>query len=151
MRSAGGGTYTVVRAPSADEPGDGSWTLTVITEADAGPSRLFVVVRPEQLVVANAPFRVDIPIGGSAPPTTPQRPVELVLQAATSGSGTSQITVNGTPVGGADAFASVGEAGGTVTYDFDIASTENTLSLVATTSADALRLASIGLAADIVS
>jgi hypothetical protein len=64
------------------------------------------------------------------------------------------VTVNATPVGDGDAFADpfadVGEAGGTVTYDLVIASTENTLSLVATTSADALRLASIALAADIV-
>jgi hypothetical protein len=150
VRDAGGGTYTVVRAPSTDDPGDGSWTLTVLTEANAGPLRLFVVVRPGQIVVPDMPLELDIPIAGSSPPVTPQRPVGLALQAATSGSGVSRVTVNATPIGDGDALAGVGEAGGTVTYDLVIASTENTLTLVATTSADALRLASIALAADIV-
>jgi hypothetical protein len=42
-----------------------------------------------------------------------------------------------------------GRAGGTVTYDLEIASTENTLTPVASTSADALRRASIRVAGDI--
>jgi hypothetical protein len=152
VRAAGGGTYTVVRPPGTDEPGDGSWTLTVVTAADSGPSRLFVVVRPDRLVTPDAPLRVDIPIAGSPPPpTTPQRRVELVLQAATAGAGASEVTVNDALVGADDAVATVGETGDTVTYDLEIVSTENALTLVATTSADALRLASVGLTADIVS
>ncbi len=58
VRAAGGGTYTVVRPPSLDESGDGSWTLTVITDVDAGPLRLFVVVRPDRAVVPDAPFEL---------------------------------------------------------------------------------------------
>ena len=45
----------------------------------------------------------------------------------------------------------VGAGTGTVTYDLQIASTEESLTLDVTTSADSLPLASIGPAADIVS
>jgi len=150
VRAAGGGNYTVVRAPSSDESGNGSWTLTVITESRAGRPRLFVVVRPDQVATPDAPLSVDIPIGGSVTPETPLRPLSLLLQAAASGSGPSEITVNGAAVGDADDFVSVGAEGATVTYDLEIDATDDVLSLVATTSADALRLVSIGLAADIV-
>ncbi len=150
VRSAGPGTYTVVRAPSTDDPGDGSWTLTVITESSVGPSRLFVVVRPDQAAFPDEPLIIDIPVGGSVIPETPMRPLSLALQATVEGSGVSQVTVDGEPVGDADAFVDIGMAGGTVTYDREIASTEDVLSLVASTSADALRLASIGLTVDIV-
>jgi hypothetical protein len=44
-----------------------------------------------------------------------------------------------------------GRAGGAVPYDLEIASTENTLTPVASTPADALRRASTRMAADIVS
>jgi hypothetical protein len=44
-----------------------------------------------------------------------------------------------------------GRASGTVAYDLEIASTENTLTSVASTTADALHRASIRVAADIVS
>ena len=150
---AGGGTYTAVRPPSTDESGDGSWTLIVITEAPRGdptPRRLFVVIRPDQGIAANGPLQVDVPIGGSGRPDTGQRFVSLTLQAATTGSGASQVTVDGGAVGNEDAFDDIGPGGGTVIYDRQIASTEDVLSLEASTTADELRLASIGLSADIV-
>ena len=151
VRAGGGGTYTVVRAPSGDDAGDGSWTMTVITESNAGLPRLFVVVRPDRAVTADMPLSVDIPIGGSVTPQTPRRPLSLLLQAATRGTGTSEVTVNGEAIaiGDGNAVSTVGAAA-TVIYDLEIDSTEDVLSLVASTSADALRLVSIGLAADIV-
>jgi len=151
--AAAGGTFTAVRPPSTDEAGDGSWTLIVITEAppgDPAPRRLFVVIRPDQGIVANGPLQVDVPIGGSGQPATEQRLVSVILQAATTGSGASRVTTDGGAVGGDDAFADIGPAGGTVTYDQQIASTEDVLSLEASTTADELRLSSIGLSADIV-
>jgi hypothetical protein len=142
VRSAGGGGYTVVRAPSTDELGDGSWTLTVVTEQADAPRRLFVVVRPDQVVEPDAPLQVAVPIAGSEPPETSQRPVTLVVQAATRGSGAATLTVNGADT--------VGLEDGTVAYDLQIASTEETLALDASTSADTLQVVSIGLAGDIV-
>ena len=150
VRDGGGGNYTVVRAPSVEDAGDGSWTLTVITESSVGLPRLFVVVRPDRPATPDDPLVVDIPIGGSVTPQTPRRPLSLILQAATNGSGTSQVTVNGESATEGGGVLSVGSAEGTVTYALEIASTEDVLSLVATTSTDALRLVSIGLAADIV-
>jgi hypothetical protein len=151
VRGAGAGSYTVVRAPSADDAGDGSWTLTVITGSTQGPPRLFVVVRPDGAAVPDAPILVDIPIGGSAPPVTPVRPVRLTLQGATVGSGVSRVTVNGQAVSEDETLGGTGLRSGPVTYDLEITSTEDALSLVASTSAGALRLTSVGLAADIVS
>ena len=150
VRAAGGGKYTVVRAPSGDAAGNGSWTMTVITQSSAGLRRLFVVVRPDRPAAPGAPLSVDIPIGGSVTPQTPLRPLRLFLQAVTRGSGTSEVTVNGRAVGGDDVAGVVGALEATVIYDLEIDSTEDVLSLVASTSADALRLVSIGLAADIV-
>jgi len=80
--AAAGGTFTAVRPPSTDEAGDGSWTLIVITEAPAGdpaPRRLFVVIRPDQGIVANGPLQVDVPIGGSGQPAIEQRLVSVIL------------------------------------------------------------------------
>jgi hypothetical protein len=150
VRAGGGGIYTVVRAPSGDDAGDGSWTMTVITESSAGLPQLFVVVRPDQAAAPGAPLIVDIPIGGSVTPLTPRRPLNMFLQAATRGTGTSEVTVNGEAIGDGAGVAAGGAAGATATYDLEIDSTEDVLSLVASTSADALRLVSIGLAADIV-
>jgi hypothetical protein len=150
VRAGGGGNYTVVRAPSADDAGDGSWTMTVITESSAGTPRLFVVVRPDRAATPDAPLSVDIPVSGSVTPRTPLRPLRVLLQATTRGSGTSAVTVNGQAVGDSGGVSTVGAAGATVTYDLEIDSTQDALSLVASTSADALRLVSIGLAADIV-
>ncbi len=150
VRAGGGGTYTVVRAPSGDDAGDGSWTMTVITESSAGLRRLFVVVRPDQAATPDTPLSVDVPIGGSVTPQTPRRPLSLFLQAATRGTGTSEVTVNGEAIGDGDVVGTVGAAAATVIYDLEIDSIEDVLSLVASTSADALRLVSIGLAADIV-
>jgi len=62
----------------------------------------------------------------------------------------SQVTTDGGAVVGDDAFDDIGPAGGTVAYDQQIASTEDVLSLEASTTADELRLSSIGLSADIV-
>jgi DNA-directed RNA polymerase specialized sigma24 family protein len=155
---AGGGTYTVVRPPSpdaaddADAAGDGSWTLIVITQAPPGdptPRRLFVVIRPDQGITVNDPLRVDVPIDGSDRPDAPLRLVSLTLQAATTGTGVSQVTVQEGRVTAEAAFAEIGPDGGTATYDQQIASTEDVLSLVASTTADELRLSSIGLSADI--
>lgn len=156
VRAAGGGDYTVVRAPSTGDPGDGSWTLTVITQSPTSPRRLFVVIRPDQLVEPDNELVVDVPIAGSSPPLTPVRGVTVGVQAATIGAGTSVLTVNGVDVvddtrSGSAGLSDVGVSGGTVIYDLSISTTEDTLSFVATTSTDALRLASIGLAADIVS
>jgi len=148
-----GGTFTVVRPPSTDEAGNGSWTLIVITQAppdDPAPRRLFVVIRPDQGIVANRLLQIDVPIGGSGQPATEQRLVSVVLQAATTGSGASRLTTDGGAVGSDDAFDDIGPAGGTVTYDLQIASTEDVLSIEASTTADELRLSSIGLSADIV-
>jgi hypothetical protein len=150
VRGAGVGSYTVVRAPSADDAGDGSWTLTVITEAATGPPRLFVVVRPDRAAVPDAPITVDIPIGGSVTPVTPARPVRLTLQGATGGSGAIRVTVNGQAVSEGETLGGTGLRAGAVTYDLEIASIEDVLSLVASTSAGVLRLTSVGLAADIV-
>ena len=84
-----------------------------------------------------------MPSAGSEPPDTPQRPFTSILQSSTSGSGTSRFTANG--VGG----VGVGVAEGAVTYDLRIDSTEETRSLDASTSADTLHLASIGVVGDI--
>ena len=150
VRAAGGGSYTVVRPPSSDDNGHGSWTLTVITESNLAPRRLLVVIRPEQIVEPETPLRVDIPVKGSVTPETPQRPARFLLQAATVGSGTSGVSLNGAVFDDENTVGSYGTTGGTSTYDLEIDSTEDVLSLVAFTTADALRLASIGLAADIV-
>ena len=149
VRSAGGGEWTVVRAPSMDEAGDGSWTLTVIIADPTSTRRLLVVLRPGQLIEPDAPLEVVVPVSGSTTPRSAQRSVEFVLQAAVSGSGTSRFAVNGVTVSD-DAFDGIGTAGGTVTYAWEIASTEDALSLETSTSADSLKLASIGLAAAIV-
>jgi hypothetical protein len=146
VRAAGDGRYTVVRAPSTGDPGDGSWTLTVITEQRTAPRRLLVVIRPDQVVEPDAALQIDVPVAGSSPPETPQRPAALILQAATRGVGTSTVAVNGVDVATIDDTASQG----TGTYDLEIASTDDVLALEASTSAGTLRLASIGLAADIV-
>ena len=116
VRAAGGGDWTVVRAPSRDELGDGSWTLTVITAEPASPRRLLVVLRPAHVVEPDALLEISVPVSGSATPRSPLRPVELVLQAAITGSGTSRLVVNGVTVS-EDAFDGIGAAGGTVTYD----------------------------------
>ena len=148
-----GGIYTVVRPPSTDESGEGSWTLVVIAAAlpgDPSPRRLVVVIRPDQGIVANDSLQVDVPIGGSDQPDTEQRLVSLILQAATTGSGASRVTTDGGVGGSNQALDDIGLAGGTVTYDQQIASTEDVLSLEASTTADELRLSSIGLSADIV-
>ena len=148
-----GGTYTVVRPPSTDESGEGSWTLVVITAAlpgDPSPRRLVVVIRPDQGIVANDSLQVDVPIGGSDQPDTEQRLVALILQAATTGSGASRVTTDGGVDGSDEALDDIGLAGGTVTYDQQMASTKDVLSLEASTTADELRLSSIGLSADIV-
>jgi hypothetical protein len=155
VRDAGGGDYTVVRAPSTGDPGDGSWTLTVITQSPTSPRRLFVVIRPDELVEPGTALVVEVPIAGSSPPRTPVRGVTVLVQAAATGAGTSDLAVNGADVvddertSGAS-LSGVGASGGTVIYDLSISSTEDTLSFEASTTADALRIASIGLAADIV-
>lgn len=143
VRAAGGGTYTFVRPPSLDEPGDGSWTLVVVVDVTTGPSQLLLVVITGATAVPDDPFELAVPIGGSTRPETPRRPVSVLVQASTSGTGRSDVTVDGT------AFV-VAETDGVVSYDLDIASAETTLTLTASTTADELRLASIGLAADIV-
>jgi len=151
--TAAGGNYTVVRPTSRDETGDGSWTLIVMmaaTPGDPAPRRLFVVIRPGQGVVANGPLQVDLPVGGSSTPETPRRKVAFILQVATTGTGASRVTLNGNTVGSGEAFDDIGPVGGTVTYDQQMASTEDVLSLEASTTADELRLSSIGLSADIV-
>jgi hypothetical protein len=148
VRAAGGGTYTVVRPPSLDEPGDGSWTLVVVVDVPNGPSQLLLVVITGAVVLPGDPFELTVPIGGSTEPETPQRAVTALVQASTSGTGGSEVSVGG---GGAEGTAfAVGETDGVVSYDLDIASAETTLTLTASTTADELRLASIGLAADIV-
>ena len=132
------------------------------TEAPPGdptPRWLFVVIRPDQSIAPNDSLRVDVPIDGSVRPDAPLRLVSVTLQAATTGSGASQVILQeGAEQGGAaqeggvmaeDAFAEIGPAGGTVTYDQQIASTDDVLSLVASTTAEELRLSSIGLSADI--
>ena len=100
--------------------------------------------------MSNGPLQVDVPIGGSGQPAIEQRLVSVILQAATTGGGASRVTTDGGAVGGDHAFDDIGPAGGTVAYDQQIASTEDVLSLEASTTADELRLSSIGLSADIV-
>ncbi len=153
VTAAGSGDYTVVRPPSLDDEGDGSWTLTVVTAprpGDASARRLFVVICPDQVVTAGEAAVVAIPVGGSSVPRTPLRAVSVTLQAASTGTGSSSVSLNGAPLTDGDAFDGLGASGGEVTYDLDIASTEEILILTATTTTETLRLASIGLAADIV-
>ncbi len=150
VRSAGAGTYTIVRAPSLDEQGDGSWTLNVVTLEPASVRRLLVVIRPADLVTPATPLSIDVPVGGSVTPTTPRRLATFLLQAVVEGRGSDRLSVDGTVLGGDDPFGAGTSGSSTVAYDLEIASTEEALSFEASTTADALRLASIGVAIDIV-
>lgn len=159
VRENGGGTYTVIRPPGTSELGDGSWTLLVVSRSPNSPRRLAVVVRPVAPATSDAPWTIEVPIAGSVEvdPTDPRmRPLTVMLHGRLDDAdGSSQrVTVDGVDLGGEDPFGRARDdvsASIVVSYDREIASTEDALSFSASTTAGSVRLAAVGMALDILS
>ncbi|MGB0113404.1 MAG: hypothetical protein WBP59_09315, partial [Ilumatobacteraceae bacterium] len=160
VREHGRGRYTVEWPGGTSDAGDGSWTLVVVTNDADAPRRLVVVVAADEPVTGSVPLAVDVPISGSVPPAAdaPDRPLRFTVQARSTSTetdtATQSLSVDGVAIGGDDPFAVAGAgaaAPNEASYDLEIASTEDALSIFATTTGGSLRVAALALVLDIVS
>lgn len=147
LRGADAGRYTVVRAPSRDDPGDGSWTLVVVTRESEGPRRLIVAVGPRQVATRAVPVGVDVPVVSPAPPGPPRLPIRPLIVQVVVPSGSTGVLVS---VDGAEMAPPGGPATDRLTYDLDIDAEASSIEVLVATSARPLPVATIGLAVDIV-
>lgn len=152
VRAGGAGRYTVVRPPDARGPG--SWTLVVVASAPSMPRRLVVVTTPTTPATPDSPIAVDVPVVGSVAPVGP-RTAELSVHGwTTTTAGSESLAVGEATVGGDDPFGVRDDgpaAGGVRSYDREIASTEDDLPIVASTTDGALRVTAIGVMLDVAS
>ena len=156
VRANGSGRYTVVRPPSTSVAGEGTWTMVVVSRQPDSPRRLAVVVRPGMPMTGGAPWTLEVPIAGSAgvePTNSALRPLTIMVQARASAAQASmqRLSVEDVSLGGDDPFglASDAAASNVVSYDREIASTEDALSFSASTTAGSVRLAAVAVALDI--
>ena len=149
VRSAGAGTYTVVRPPSVTAAGDGWWTLLVVTRQPAPGRTLFVVVDPLRPVLPAAPLDLAVPVAPPAPARQPLAPVRNVVvstQDVLGPAGDATVTLAGQSPPGepVDSDARV------TSYALTIDSNEADLSIEVSTSTTPLRVAAIAIAIAIV-
>lgn len=150
VRAGGGGEYAVER--SSTSRGVGSWSLVVVVAEPEAPRRLVTVVAPTSVVTVGAPFAADWPVAGSESTSGSPRHLELMVQATeTQGHTPAELGVDGTPLGGDDPFGieRSGRGGVVGSYDLEISATEDTLPIVVSTSAGALRVTLVAVTLDL--
>jgi hypothetical protein len=147
VRGGGPGRYTVVRAPSVDDPGDGSWSLLVVTRVAGQPRRLIVSIDPASPAVPDVPIVTIVPVKSAdpaGPPRSPGREGELRVGALGDG---AVVRVDGVEV---PPEPSAGPGPLDVTYDLRIDADADAIQIDVTSSTRPLTVAFLGLAVDIV-